>query len=67
MKLSTFLSALLCLCVLLVTSWADAAVTRTRTRSTCSSGQCGQSAAAPRVYRSTQTTRTQTTTVRRSR
>lgn len=66
MRISTLFAACLCLCLLIVASWADAAVTRTRTRSTCSSGQCGQSAAAPRVYRSTQTTRTQTT-VRRGR
>lgn len=66
MKLSTFLSALLCLCVLLVTSWADAAVTRTRSRSTCSSGTCQQASPA-RVTRSTQTIRTTTTVVRRSR
>ena len=65
MRISTLFAACLCLCLLIVASWADAAVTRTRTRSTCSSGQCSQ-AAAPRVYRSTQTTRTQTT-VRRSR
>lgn len=67
MKLSTFLSALLCLCVLLVTSWADAAVHRSRSRSTCSSGTCQQASPAARVNRSTQTTRTTTTVVRRSR
>ena len=67
MKFSTFLAAVLCLCVLLVTSWADAAVHRSRSRSTCSSGTCQQASPAARVTRSTQSTRTTTTVVRRSR
>lgn len=67
MKTSTFLTGSLCLCVLLVASWADAAVHRSRSRTTCTSGNCQQAAPAGRVSRSTQTTRTTTTVVRRSR
>lgn len=67
MKFSTFLAAVLCLCLLLVAGWAEAAVTRSRSRTTCSSGTCQQTSPAARVTRSTQTTRTTTTVVRRSR
>lgn len=65
---SSMLAAMTCVCLVVFAEAASAAVSRhtNRQRTTCGSGTCGQSTVAPRVFRSTQTTRT-TTTVRRSR